>query len=54
MCFAVQSDFLLSKKMDLRIGVKFYVKNRITCSKKLEILAMAYDESDLSKQNIYK
>ena len=47
-------DFLLSKKMDQRICIKFCVKNGIKCSKTLEMLTVAYGESALSKKNVYK
>ena len=41
-CFACVGDFLLSKKMDQRICIKFFVKNGIKCSKTLEMLKVAY------------
>ena len=47
-------DFLLSKKMDQRICIKFCVKNKIKCSNVLEMLTVAFGESTLSKKNVYK
>ena len=38
----VLGDFLLLKKMDQRICIKFCVKNEIKCSKILELLTVAY------------
>ena len=46
----VLGDFLLSKKMDQRICIKFCVKNEIKCSKTLEMLTVANGETVLSKQ----
>lgn len=47
-------DFLLAKKMDQRICIKFCVKNKIKCSNALEMLTVAFGESTLSKKNVYK
>lgn len=43
-------DFLLAKKMDQRICIKFCVKNKIKCSNALEMLTVAFGESTLSKK----
>ena len=52
--FGVLGDFLLSKRMEQRVGIKFCVKNGIQCSKALEMLTIAYSESTLSKKNVHK
>ena len=48
------SSFLLSKKMDQRICIKFCVKNGIKCSKTLEMLKVAYGECTVSQKSVYK
>ena len=52
--FCVCRDFLLSKKMDQRICIKFCVKNGTKCSKTLEMLKVAYDECTVSPKSVYK
>ena len=51
--FGVLGDFLLSKRMEQRVCIKFGVKNGIQCSKALEMLTIAYGESTVSKKNVY-
>lgn len=46
--------FLLSKKIDQRICIKFCVKNKIKCSDALKMLTVAFGESTLSKKCVYK
>ena len=52
--FGVLGDFLLSKRMEQGVCIKFCVKNGIQCSKALEMLTIAYGESTLSKKKVYK
>ena len=52
--FGGLGDFLLSKRMEQRVCIKFCVENGIQCSKALEMLTIAYGESTLSKKNVYK
>ena len=47
-------DFLLSKKMDQRICIKFCVKNKMKDSNVFKMLTVAFGESTLSKKNVYK
>ena len=50
-CLAI---FLLSKKMDQRILIKWCVKNKIKCSKAIETMTVAFGESTLIKKHVYK
>ena len=52
--FVCVGDFLLLKKMDQRICIKFFVKNGIKCSKTLEMLKVAYSEYTVSQKSVYK
>ena len=52
-CFARAGDFLLLKKMDQRICIKFRVKNRIKCSKTLEMLKVGRWVYCKSKKCLY-
>ena len=48
-------DFLLSKKkMDQRICIKLCVKNKMKCSKAIEMMTVAFGESTLVKKHVYK
>ena len=44
-------DFLLPKKMDY---IKLCVKNKIKCSKAIEMMTVAFGESTLIKKHVYK
>ena len=53
-CFACVGDFLLSKKIDQRICIKFCEKNEIKCSTTLEMLKAAYSECNVTQKSVYK
>ena len=44
-------DFLPLKKMD---HIKFCVKNRIKCSKAIELMTVAFGESTMIKKHVSK
>lgn len=50
-CFGVFGEFLLPKKMDQRIRIKFYLKNE-KCSFKFEMLTVGYGKSTMSKTEL--
>jgi len=46
--------FCYRKKWIKESVIKFYVKNKMKCSNVLKMLTASFDESTLSKKNVYK
>ena len=52
--FGLVFDFGLFQKMEQRIYIKFYVKNKIKCADAFQMLTVAYGEATLNRSNVYR